>query len=224
MPVTRLGDDMRVVDMSPASLRMHGMTLEEVRGKTLSELAHRPPMTNVLPSAWRRTAPLTKDPIGGLLEDAARQYGNATAWVWLLTPSGRLFRGILNVIKLHVGFLTYLANVEDPFTRSLVRAEPDGTIIGSLGARWTLETMQVFEDFIAGDSLLDIASSHKLSKNRVRTILDDLSDQTGYETPGALRAAIYRNYADEMVPARQTIFPVVTNEVPGFPIYDRAPV
>ncbi|HBM83492.1 MAG TPA: hypothetical protein DD459_07460, partial [Halieaceae bacterium] len=126
MPVTRLGDDMRVVDMSPASLRMHGMTLEEVRGKTLSELAHRPPMTDVLPSAWRRTAPLTTDPIGGLLEDAARQYGNATAWVWLLTPSGRLFRGILNVIKLHVGFLTYLANVEDPFTRSLVRAEPDG--------------------------------------------------------------------------------------------------
>ncbi|GEM_PF-2413405 len=224
LPVTRLGDDMRVVDMSPAALRMHGMTLQEVRGKTLSELAHRESMTNILPGVWQRNTPLIKDPVGGLLEDAARLYGNATAWVWLLTPSGRMFRAILNVIKLDTGFLTYLANVEDPFTRSLVRAEPDGTIVGSLGARWTLETMRVFEDFIAGDSLQEIARSHGLTTSRVRGILDDLADQTGYATAGALRAAIYRNYADEMVPARQTIFPVVTDTVPGFPRYDRSPV
>lgn len=223
LPVTRLNDDTRVVDMSPAALRMHGIALADALGKTLSELAHSPAMTEVLPAAWRRTTPMIKDPVGGLLEDAAKLYGNATAWVWLLTPSGRMFRGILNVIKLEVGYLTYLANIEDPFTRSLVRASPDGTIVGSLGASWTLKTMQVFEDFVAGCSLHEIAQIHSLKTSRVRAILDDLAHQTGYETAGALRVAIYRNYADEMAPAVQSIFPVLTDDMPGFPLYDKPP-
>ena len=167
---------------------------------------------------------MQKDPVGGLLEDAARLYGNATAWVWLLTPAGRMFRGVLNVVKLAAGYVVYLANIEDPFNRSLVRADQDGHITDSLGARWTLQTLQLFEDFISGNPLHQIAAEHGISTSRVRSILDELAAGTGYSTAGALRTAIYRSFADELVPARQSIFPVMSDDLPGFPRFDRRPL
>ncbi len=223
VPVTRLDEDLRIVSMSPAALRMNGVTLEEAVGKTLSELAHGERMVGVLPANWRRSQPMQKDPVGGLLEDAARLYGNATAWVWLLTPAGRMFRGILNVVKLAQGYVVYLANIEDPFNRSLVRAEPSGCITDSLGARWTLHTLQLFEDFISGNTLHQIAADHGMSTSRVRSILDELAEATGFSTAGALRAAVYRNWAEELTPARQSIFPVLSDDLPGFPRFDKVP-
>lgn len=223
MPVTRLDEDLRIVSMSPAGLRLNGVTMEQALGKTLSELAQREEMAVVLPAGWRRTRPMQKDPVGGLLEDAAKLYGNATAWVWLLTPAGRMFRGVLNVVKLAVGYVVYLANIEDPFNRSLVRADQDGHITDSLGARWTLQTLQLFEDFISGNPLHQIAAEHGISTSRVRSILDELAAGTGYNTAGALRTAIYRSCADELVPARQSIFPVMSDDLPGFPQFDRRP-
>lgn len=225
MPVTRLGEDLRVVSMSPAALRLNGVTHEQALGKTLSELAQRQDMASVLPPDWRRAKPTTfKDPVGGLLEDAARLYGNATAWVWLLTPRGRMFRAVLNVVKLEIGYIVYLANIEDPFNRSLVRVDREGSITDSLGARWTLQTMQLFEDFISGSSLHQIASDHGIPTSRVRAVLDELAAATGFSTAGALRAAVYRSYADELMPARQSIFPVLSDELPGFPLFDRPPM
>lgn len=223
VPVTRLDEDLRIVSMSPAALRMNGVTLEQALGKTLSELAHSEEMVAVLPTGWRRSQPLKKDPVGGLLEDAARLYGNATAWVWLLTPAGRIFRGILNVVKLAKGYVVYLANIEDPFNRSLVRADQSGVIIDTLGARWTLHTLQLFEDFISGNTLHQIAADHGIATSRVRSVLDELAAATGFSTAGALRAAVYRNCADELMPARQSIFPVLSDEMPGFPQFDRVP-
>lgn len=224
MPVTRLDDDMRIVSMSPAALRLNGVTLEQALGKTLSELAQREEMMAVLPPSWRRAQPMSKDPVGGWLEDAARLYGNATAWVWLLTPLGRMFRSILNVVKLEAGYIVYLANIEDPFSRSLVRANQDGTLIGSLGTRWTLQSMQLFEDFISGNPLHQIATDYGIATSRVRMILDELAAGAGFSTAGALRSAVYRNYADEMVPARQSIFPILSDELPGFPLFDKSPL
>lgn len=224
MPVTRLDEDLRIVSMSPAGLRLNGVTMEQARGKTLSDLAQREDMAAVLPSSWRRTKPMQKDAVGGLLEDAAKLYGNATAWVWLLTPGGRLFRAVLNVVKLAPGYVVYLANIEDPFNRSLVRADQDGNITDVLGARWTLQSLQLFEDFISGNPLHQIAADHGIATSRVRSILDELAAGTGFSTAGALRAAIYRRCADELVPARQSIFPVLSDELPGFPLFDRPPL
>ncbi|MDO8862367.1 PAS domain-containing protein [Haliea sp. E1-2-M8] len=224
MPVTRLDDDLCIVSMSPAALRLNGVTHEQALGKTLSELAQRQDMASVLPPGWRRAKPMSKDPVGGLLEDAARLYGNATAWIWLLTPRGRMFRAILNVVKLSVGYIVYLANIEDPFNRSLVRADQEGIITDSLGAHWTLQTMQLFEDFVSGNSLHQIAADHGIPTSRVRTVLDELAAATGFSTAGALRAAVYRSYADELMPARQSIFPVLSDELPGFPLFDRPPL
>jgi PAS domain-containing protein len=224
MPVTRLDEDLRIVSMSPAALRLNGVTLEQALGKTLSELAQREDMAAVLPPGWRRTRPMQKDPVGGLLEDAARLYGNATAWVWLLSPQGRMFRAILNVVKLEAGYIVYLANIEDPFSRSLVKADKEGTITDSLGGRWTLQTMQLFEDFISGNTLHQIAADHGVPTSRVRTVLDELAAATGFATAGALRAAVYRSYADELMPARQSIFPILSDELPGFPQFDRPPL
>ncbi len=224
MPVTRLDEDLCVVSMSPAALRPNGVTLDQALGKTLSELAQREDMAAVLPPSWRRAKPLQKDPVGGLLEDAAQLYGNATSWVWLLTPGGRMFRGVLNVVKLEIGYIVYLANIEDPFNRSLVHADEHGNITDSLGARWTLQSLQLFEDFISGNSLHKIAADHGVPTSRVRTVLDELAAATGFSTAGALRAAVYRNYADELMPARQSIFPVLSDDMPGFPRHDRPPL
>lgn len=224
MPVTRLDENLRIVSMSPAGLRLNGVTMEQALGKTLSELAQREDMAMVLPSSWRRGKPMQKDPVGGLLEDAAKLYGNATAWVWLLTPGGRMFRAVLNVVKLAVGYVVYLANIEDPFNRSLVRADQDGNITDALGAHWTLQSLQLFEDFISGNPLHQIAADHGIATSQLRSILDELAAGTGYSTAGALRAAIYRSCADELVPARQSIFPVLSDELPGFPLFDRPPL
>lgn len=152
MSVVLLDDDRRVVSMSPASLRLYRLTLEEAVGKTLSELSSREEILAVLPAEWRRPMVLRRDPFGEVLEETALVFGNASAWIWLITPEGQMLRGILNAVKLDSGFLVYLGNVEDPFSRSVVRAEPDGTIVGALGARFTLKTMQIFEDYISGAS------------------------------------------------------------------------
>lgn len=217
MSVILLDEDRRVVSMSPTALRLYDLSLEQAAGKTLSELAGRDVMLGVLPPVWRRTLQVRKDPVGDLLEEAARLVGNATAWIWLLTPGSRLFRCILNTVKVDNGFIVYVGNVEDPFNRSVVRAEQDGTIVGSRGARWTLQTMQLFEDYISGVPLHQIARDHDLSISRVRTILDAIAADAGFASLGALRTSVYNGYAEEMMPARHAIFPVVSDELPGFP-------
>jgi hypothetical protein len=220
MSVILLDDDRQVVSMSPAALRLYDLSLDQAAGKTLSELASRDVMLAVLPPDWRRTLLVRKDPVGDLLEEVARVVGNATAWIWLLTPKSRLFRCILNTVKVENGFIVYVGNVEDPFNRTMVRAEQDGTIVGSRGARWTLQTIQLFEDYISGVPLHRIALDHDLSISRVRTTLDAIADDAGFASLGALRASVYNSYAEEMIPSRHAIFPVVSDELPGFPQHD----
>jgi len=223
LPVTRLDDAMRVVSMSPAALRLSGVTLQQAQGKTLSELSQREESRAVLPSQWRRSVVNGAHPVGGLLEESARLYGNATASIWMLTPRGRLYRSILNMVKLECGFLSYVANVEDPFSCTMVRADTDGTMVDSDGTRWTFQTIGLFEDFIRGNSLQQISAEHAIPPSRVRSILDDLATSKGLPTAGALRNSAYRSYAEEMIPARHAIFPVMSDELPGFPIYDTPP-
>jgi hypothetical protein len=164
---------------------------------------------------------LRGDPFGELLEETALQFGNASAWIWLVTPRGQMFRAILNVVKLESGFLVYLGNVEDPYSRSVVRAEQDGTIIGALGARFTLESLQIFEDYISGATFQQMATDHHLPVSRVRAMLDEIAEQAGFISSGALRTWMFNLYAEEMLPARHSILPVVSDELPGFPRRDR---
>jgi hypothetical protein len=220
IPVTVLDDDLRIVSMSPAALRLHGITLEDVVGKTYNEVANREAMVAVLPEPWRRKMiiPAATAKNGAtFLEDTARSHGNATSWIWIVTPTGRMFRGIINMVKLESGFLVYLANVEDPFTRTVARAEPDGTIVGSRGARWTLATIQIFEDYISGVSLHQIASDHGLTTSRVRSIVENMAEQAGLESAGAMRLVVFNLFAEEMIPSRHTILPVMSDHLPGFP-------
>lgn len=224
LPVIRLDDDSRVVSMSPAALQMYGVSEEEARGQVLWKLTTRDQLVSQLPESWR-TSPSPPDKgLSSLLEEAARSAGNATVWVWLLTTSGRLFRGICNMIKLPRGFVVYTANVEDPFSRGMVRAERDGTIVSSSGGRWSLENLRLLEDFISGDTLQQLATAHRSSTSRVRTILDKLAESNGFNSASEMRAMIYRAYVEEMVPARQSIFPVICNDqLPGFPLHDAPP-
>ena len=220
IPVTVLDDSLRIVSMSPAALRLHDLTLEEVLGKTLTEAASREAMVAVLPPAWRRPMVVpkaTSNGVGNMLEEVARQHGNATSWAWIVTPKGRMFRCIINMIRLQQGYLLYLANVEDPFNRSVARAEQDGTIVGCRGARWTLETIQIFEDYIGGSALHQIATDYGLNTSRVRAILEDIAEQAGFESAGALRLATFNMFAEEMIPSRHTILPVLSDHLPGFP-------
>lgn len=220
LPVSRLDEELRVVSMSPAALRLVGVTAEQAQGKTLSELARREELVAVLPPQWRRPGSAARHPVLGLLEDTARLYGNAMAWIWLMTPRGRLYRSAFNVVKLEPGFLTYIANVEDPFSCTLLHADQTGKMIDSDGTEWTFDTIVVFEDFIRGHSLQQIATDHGIPASRVRAILDDLATSKNLSTAGALRMSAYRSYAEELVPARHAIFPVMSDEVPGLPRYD----
>ncbi|MFU8764619.1 MAG: hypothetical protein ACNA7T_08855 [Haliea sp.] len=220
MPVIALDDDLRILSMSPAALRLHDVTLEEVLGMTLIEAANREAMVAVLPPTWRRqmAAPkATSNGVANMLTEVARQHGNATVWAWIVTPKGRMFRCIINMIRLKQGYLLYLANVEDPFNRSVARAEQDGTIVGSRGARWTLETIQIFEDYISGSALHQIATDHGLNTSRVRAILEDIAEQAGFESAGAMRLVTFNMFAEEMIPSRHTILRVLSDYLPGFP-------
>jgi hypothetical protein len=220
LPVTRLDDAMRVVSMSPAALRLSGVTLEQARGRTLSELAQREEVLAVLPPQWRRSVISDTHPVGGMLEEAARLYGNAAAWIWMMTPKGRLYRSIINMVKLESGFLSYVVNVEDSFSCTMVRADQNGTMVDSDGTEWTFQTIALFEDFIRGNSLQQISADHAIPPSRVRSILDDLAISKGLKTAGALRNSAYRSYAEELIPARHAIFPVMSDELPGFPLDD----
>lgn len=221
MSVVLLDEGRRVLSMSPASSRFFSITAEEAVGKTMFELSTRDDMLAVLPRQWRRPMVLRGDPFGELLEETALQFGNASAWIWLVTPEGRMCRAILNVVKLESGFLVYLGNVEGPYSRSVVRVERDGTIIGALGARFTLESLQVFEDYISGATLQQMATDHRLPVSRVRAILEDIAEQAGFISAGALRTWMFNLYAEEMLPARHSVLPVVSDELPGFPRRDR---
>ena len=221
MSVVLLDEHRRVLSMSPASLRFFSVTPEEAVGKTMSELSTRDDMLAVLPRQWRRPMVLRGDPFGALLEDTALQFGNASAWIWLVTPRGRMCRAILNVVKLESGFFVYLGNVEGPYSRSVVRAEQDGSIIGTLGARFTLESLQVFEDYISGATLQQMATDHRLPVSRVRAMLEDIADQAGFISAGALRTWMFNLYAEDMLPARHSILPVLADDMPGFPCRDR---
>lgn len=223
LPVTRLDDAMRVVSMSPAALRLSGVTLQQAQGRTLSELAQREELLAVLPPQWRAGRVGGAHPVGGLLEEAARLHGSAASWIWMLTPKGRMYRSILNMVKLDSGFLSYVANSEDPFSCTMVRADRDGTMVDSDGTKWTLQTIALFEDFIRGNSLQQISTEHAIPPSRVRSILDDLATSKGLPTAGALRNSAYRSYTEEMIPARHAIFPVMSDELPGFPIHDTPP-
>jgi len=218
--VTVLDDDMRIVSMSPAALRMHGVTLEEALGKTHAEIVQREAMISVLPPSWRRpmVVPATKtNGIASMLEDVAKEHGNATAWIWMVTSAGRMFRCILNIVQLERGYLVYVGNVEDPFNRTVARAEPDGTIVGSRGARWTLETIQIFEDYISGTSLQRISVDYGMKINQIRALLEDIAAEAGLESAGAMRLTVFNLFAEEMIPARSSILPVMSDELPGFP-------
>ena len=222
IPVIRLDDELRVVSMSPAALRLAGVTPEQAEGRTLSELARREEVLAVLPPAWRRSSNLTaRHAVFGVLEDTARLYGTAMSWVWLLTPLGRIYRCAVNVVKLEQGFMVYAANVEDHFSCTLVQADQAGTLIDSQGTEWTFETIGLFEDFIRGNALQDIATNHGMPASRIRAILDDLATSKNHNTAGALRTSAYRCYADEMVPVRQAIFPVMSDELLDFPRSDK---
>jgi hypothetical protein len=221
MSVVLLDERRRVLSMSPASLRFFNVTEEDAVGRTLLELSSRDQMLAVLPVQWRRPMVLRGDPFGELLVETALQFGNASAWIWLMTPAGQMFRAILNVVKLERGFLVYLGNVEDPYSRSVVRAEQDGSIIGALGARFTLESLQIFEDYISGATFAQIATDHRLPVSRVRAMLDEIAEQAGFTSSGALRTWMFNLYAEEMLPARHSILPVVSDELPGFPRRDR---
>jgi hypothetical protein len=221
LPAIRLDDELRVVSMSPAALRLAGVSREQAQGSTLSELAQREELLAVLPPGWRRSSNLmARHAVFGVLEDTARLYGNAMAWVWLLTPLGRLYRSAVNVVKLEHGFLAYVANVEDHFSCTLVQADQTGKMIDSQGTEWTFETISLFEDFIRGNTLEQMATNHRIPPSRVRAILDDLATSKSYNTAGALRTSAYRCYADEIVPVRQAIFPVMSDELPDFPRSD----
>lgn len=218
LAVIRLDDELRVVSMSPAALRLAGVSEEQAQGMSLSQLAQREELQAVLPPGWRRSNHFgARHAVFGELEDTARLHGNAMAWIWLLTPLGRMYRAALNVVKLEDGFLAYLANVEDYFTSTLVQADQAGKIIDAQGTEWTFETMGLFEDFIRGHTLQQIASNHGMPRSRVRAILDDLAASKNHDTAGDLRMSTYRAYADEVVPVRQAIFPVMSEELPDFP-------
>jgi hypothetical protein len=223
LPVTRLDNAMRVVSMSPAALRLSGATLEQAKGLTLSELLHREEVLAVLPPQLRRNVISEINPVGGLLEECARIHGNATASIWLLTPKGRLYRSMLNMVRLERGFLSYVANIEDPFSCTMVCANRDGTLVDSEGTIWTFQTIALFEDFIRGNSLQQLSADHAIPPSRVRHLLDDLAISKGMGTASALRNSAYRSYAEEMIPARHAIFPVMSDELPGFPIHDTPP-
>lgn len=214
----RLDDELRVVSMSPAALRLAGVSEEQAQGITLSGLVQREELQAVLPPAWRRSNHFgARHAVFGELEDTARLHGNAMAWIWLLTPLGRMYRAALNVVRLAYGFLAYLANVEDYFSSTLVRADQAGKMIDSQGTEWTFETMGLFEDFIRGHTLQQIARNHGVPRSRVRAVLDDLAARKNHNTAGAWRMSAYRFYADAVVPARQAIFPVMSEELPDFP-------
>ena len=218
LAVIRLDDERRIVSMSPAAQRLAGVTWDEVQGMTLAELARREEGQAVLPSAWRRSgSQAARHAVFSELEDTARQHGSAMAWIWILTPRGRVYRCALNLVRLAQGFLLYLANVEDYFTSTLVQADQDGNIIDAEGTRWTFETLGLFEDFIRGHTLEQIASNHGLPRSRVRAVLDDLAASKNHNTAGAWRSSTYRTYADAIVPVRQAIFPVMSEELPDFP-------
>lgn len=217
MLAVRVDDDMLIQSMSPMAEAVFGITEADAQGKTLSDISRRDAITAHLPPSWQREQRLQKDPMGGLLEDAARAYGNATSWVWLLTPSGRIFRGICNVIKLDDGFVVYTANIEDPFSRSIVRGDQDGYLVGSTGGRLNLQTLPIFEDFVGGSTLQQIAVDHAISTSKVRTILDNLAESNGYSTAGELRVSVYRFCTEELLPSRQNIFPILCEHRHGFP-------
>lgn len=220
IPITVLDNDLRIVSMSPAALRLHGVAPEEALGKTLNEVANREAMVSVLPPAWQRkiVAPKTSpNGVSTMMEEMARQHGNATSWIWIVTPEGHMFRCILNMVRLERGFLVYVANVEDAFNRTVARAEQDGTIVGSRGARWTLETIQIFEEYIGGKSLHQIGKDYGLTTSRVRAILEDIADEAGLESAGAMRLVVFNLFAEEMIPSRHTILPVLSDDLPGFP-------
>lgn len=223
LPVIRLDEQAQVVSMSPAALEMYGLTEQEAQGRVLWELTTRDELIAQLPEAWQNKAISREQNMTSMLEQASRTAGNATLWVWLMTTGGRLFRCICNMIKLPEGFVVYTANVEDPFSRGMVRAESDGTIVASSGGRWTLENLRLFEDFISGDTLQQLAANHRSSTSRIRTLLDKLAESNGFGTASEMRAAIYRSYVEEVVPARQTIFPVLCKDLPGFPLHDSPP-
>lgn len=223
LPVIRLDEQARIVSMSPAALLMFGVKEQEARGQVLSDLGTREQMLSQLPDSWRVGYRPSNQGLTHLLEQAARSAGNATLWIWLLSSSGRLFRGICNMIKLERGFVVYTANVEDPFSRGMVRAERDGTIVTSSGGRWTFDHLRLLEDFISGDTLQQLATNHQTSTSRVRTVLDKLAESNGFNTASEMRAAIYRTYVEEVVPARQNIFPVLCANLPGFPLHDTPP-
>lgn len=223
LPVIRLDEQARIVSLSPMALSMYGVSEEEARGKALWDITTAESLLKQLPESWRGPMLHPEQGLSYLIEEAARTAGNATLWVWLMTSSGRLFRGICNMIKLKVGYVVYTANVEDPFSRGLVRAEPDGTIVGSRGGRWTLDSLRLFEDFISGDTLQQLAKNHHTSTSRVRSVLDKLAEANGYNTASEMRTAVYRLYVEELVPARQTIFPVLCRELAGFPLHDTPP-
>jgi len=220
LPVTRLDKAMRVVSMSPAALRLSGVTSEQARGKTLTELMQREEVLATLPPQWRGSVINNMHPVGSLIEESTRLYGNAIAWIWMLTPKGRLYRSALNMVKLEQGFLSYVANIEDPFSCTMVHANRDGTMVDSDGTEWIFETIAVFEDFIRGNSLQQISADHAIPPSRVRAMLDDLAASKGMATASALRSSAYRSYAEEVIPARHAIFPVMTDEMPGFPVHD----
>ncbi|PLW80975.1 hypothetical protein CWI75_17935 [Kineobactrum sediminis] len=217
MLAVRLDEDMLILSMSPMAEAVFGIKEADVQGKSLSEISRRDAIIAHLPPSWRRDQRLQKDSMGGLLEDAARAYGNATSWVWLLTPSGRMFRGICNVIKLDVGYVVYTANIEDPFNRTILRGEQDGTLVGLAGSRLDLHTLPIFEDFIGGSTLQQIATDHAISTSKVRTILDNLAEATGHNTAGELRISVCRLSTEELIPARQNIFPILCEQRHGFP-------
>lgn len=218
IPVTVLDDDLRIVSMSPAALKLHGVTLEEAVGKTHTEVADREAMVAVLPPPWQRRM-VVPAPAGGsnFLEDMARLNGNATAWVWIVTPKGQMFRGILNMIRIEDGFVVYLANVEDSFSRTIAGAEQDGTLVGSRGARWTLETMQIFEEYIGGGTLHQIASDYGTTTSRIRAIVEEIAADAGFDSAGAMRVATFNIFAEDMIPSPQSIIPVMSDDLPGFP-------
>jgi len=133
-----------------------------------------------------------------------------------------MFRGILNAVRLDSGFLVYLGNVEDLFSRSVLRAEQDGTIVGALGARFTLKTMQIFEDYISGAALHQMATDHNQPISRIRATLDAIAEEAGFASSGALRTWMFNLYAEEMLPAKHSVVPVMSDELPGFPRRDRS--
>lgn len=223
LPVIRLDEQARIVSLSPMALSMYDVSEEEARGKALWDITTAEKLLAQLPESWRGSMLHPAQGLAYLLEEAARTAGNATLWVWLMTSNGRLFRGICNMIKLSEGYVVYTANVEDPFSRGLVRADPDGTIVGARGGRWTLDSLRLFEDFISGDTLQQLARTHRTSTSRVRSVLDKLAAANGHNTASEMRAAVYRVYVEEVVPARQTIFPVLCRDLPGFPLRDTPP-